>query len=659
MISPTTTDLNSGQGVIHFSTREVVVRRQLGIKLARRKLLDSAKNLQREHERNGTIWIDNNSSMPPLLFRRRDEVVNRSDENNFQGNIHPLLPSGSPIYKNVTFLNNEVVIASTTNWLIDAIRLPDDGLNLKADCPEFDGPHVENTRQRCGKLIADQLGNPVQGSANPSIKLKSLSNGQSFVAGLPSGYLQIFSTERESTWCRQRFEHDGKLRAAMPQRSEIMYNHGKGDVTFIRMILQIAPPRRRYWRDCTDAKLSLHGLITSWSSAKLSERYGLSEIPEWDLSSSPLHTWNQTCNSGDFNESSWDFRKAGSTLLAAHVNPQKDCFSIHTIDENVRYAKNLGNSPSATCVGDTKPLICLDATSRDNYCKMYEDITGICFVGDWGIATAHTLRAGLRYDSATKEVINLLKFWDRRLIAEKNYHRQRETAVKLISFPDTSTVSLSTAIEQCIVGLRPEQQTSEIVKVSGKLPSRCTHPLPIVGLSAPFGENSNSICVSLHGSKNFQAIEPSYSTEDLLLDAVDPSIKKSIKLMSSVRNTLYHLPAFSTDLNFMARYYCQSLKENNIDTEEEMILLYDLSRATIPASMQVNDYCTDGKKENKRKRNKNAKAASQCMVGDSYGTLPVKLLDEYGLSSGATCFGLNDNGTSVVCGSSDGDLFIY
>jgi len=361
MISPASSDLKPGQGVINYSTREGVARRQFGVKLARRKLLDSAKNLQQEHEKNGTIWIDMDSSMPPLLFHRMersDDEANRSDENALQGNIPPLLVGGSsPIYRNVAFLNDEVVIASTTNGLIDAVRLPD-GFDIKADGSEFQGSHVEIKRKRRGKLIADQLGNPVQGSVNTSIKLRSLSNGQSFVAGLPSGYLQIFSTERESTWCRQRFKQQ--------QISEMKYNHEKGDETFIRMILQIAPPRRRYLRDCTHAKLSLQGLITSWTSGKLSEQYGLSEIPDWDLNSSPLH---HTGNSEDFNESSWDFRKSGSTLLSAHIHPQKDCFSIHTIDENVRYAKDLNNSSSATCLGDTKPLICLDTTSWYNCCK--------------------------------------------------------------------------------------------------------------------------------------------------------------------------------------------------------------------------------------------------------------------------------------------------
>jgi len=166
----------------------------------------------------------------------------------------------------------------------------------------------------------------------------------------------------------------------------------------------------------------------------------------------------------------------------------------------------------------------------------------------------------------------------------------------LVSFPQDEVVSLSTDVEQCIVRLRPQQQASEIVELFGKLPSQCTHPLPIVGLSAPFGENFNSICVSLHGGRKFSNTKPWYLTEDFLLDAANLSIKKSIELMSSVPNTLRHLPDFSVDLNFMARYYCHSSKENNADTEEEMILLYDLLRAVIPASIGANDYSTDGEK---------------------------------------------------------------
>jgi len=662
MIGSSDTRRKPGQGYIARSTLEGAAQRRVGLSLGRSKLVERAKDLRREHEGSGSIWSDDgSSSVPPLLFHRTERgVVVR--EGSGQGRFAPYL--GCVAYRNVAFLNDEVVIASTEECLIDAVRLSD-GIDSDADAdvdadvdrpdqnslqtdrlvPQSEVEAKGRRRQRPGKLIADQLGNPQTRGLNSGIKIQSLSNGQSFVTGMRSGDLRIFATERDSTWCRHRF-----------QPSPITTTHGCGctaynDGTFLRTVLQMAPPLRRYRRTRGD------------------DLPGLREIPDWDTNLLLSHTSNGPPflrnRPRDFDESSWDFREIGSTLLAAHVHPEKDFLSLRTLDGNVRYEHGDGakgdNRETTLTLGGTEALICLDESPRG----YDEDITSVCFVGDWGIVTGHT--AELMGSS-----LNRLTFYDRRFITEGHHRRKGDIAVTSRWFPQNEAVDMSPDMERCVVGHGSRQGATEVVEPadSQKMPlSQRNNRVAIVGLSAPFGDHSNSICVSLHGTEPYRHNQTLYSTEDLLLDAVSPStIKQHVKLLSNAPSTLSQLPTFATDLTSMARYHCRTSKgRDGGTTDVEKVLLYDLSTVRVPESMHVNDY-GDGRRRRVGKRRRDGHNVED--VDDnidieggeahgSCGALPLTLLDGDGLSSMATCIGFNDSGTSVVCGSADGDLFIY
>lgn len=629
-----------GQGVIDLSTRQRFLQKKLGIKVARSKLLDSV-NPENENSSENT-WFDSESSIPPLLFRRGEEqtnIENNGGENLSRGDYSQVV-SGTPVYKSVTFLNDEVVLASNSNLQIDAIRLP---VNFQSRSNIAQGDASRRLNDFRGTLVANQLGNPCQSSMNACMELKSLSNGQSFVAGSPSGDLEIFATEREFTWTKERFEHCLSSRKVEPKVRTVL-RHDHVDEKFLRMVLHLGAPRRRYYRNFTNAKLSLQTLISDLSASNSALRYELSEIPDWDMNSSLLDTEYQTSRvvENKINKCSWDFREIGSTLLAAHVHPQKDCFSIHTIDNNVQYIQNRNGNASSKHTGNAKPLVCLDTKPCSSHRKMLEDIVSVCFVGDWGIATAHTL-VGRRPGNSRKEVMNILKFWDRRMIVKNSI---KKSTVNLISFPCVESVPL--------MPTRHRITGSEKVELFEESPPYHHHHLPIVGLFAG-AENSNTIAISFHGSGNVQNA-PCDITKDLFVDAINLSITRTVRLTSIQNTTQLHLPVFSADIDFMARYFCQDTKGVHSVDDEEMILLYDLSTTSLPDTMEINDYSTT--RQRKRKHYNNEKEILQ-NHHNANTILPLKLFDEYGLASSFTCIGMNGSGTRIAVGSLDGDLFMY
>jgi len=206
-----------------------------------------------------------------------------------------------------------------------------------------------------------------QGSGDTSASLS-----QSFCVGLPNGDYFVYSTD-EQRWsgnCSSQINpHDGRSCSF----------HG----------FRYGGSRRRYHRN---PRRHL------WDANSLSHKP--SEIADWDTK-----PWMVRPNDHEGNftldpyspgiESLWDFREVGSLLMAAHVDNERDCFTI--MDHRT------SRRPVVYC----------------NYCpnsyNSREDITALCFASDNCVATSHRWEA----TSGTMNNKNAIKLWDIRMISKE------------------------------------------------------------------------------------------------------------------------------------------------------------------------------------------------------------------------------------------------
>lgn len=206
------------------------------------------------------------------------------------------------------------------------------------------------------------------------VKLFPLSDGQSFCVGLPNGDYRVYS--RGDQLC----SGGGTRLAAIANNSDYQAH-------------QIRGARRRYHRCFRNP---LHSMNQQDPTIQ-QQQPQLSEISDWDAPNRRLtrpksFDWlqNSPALPGRYptvhEDARWAFRETPSTILAAYVDPELDCFTV--MDNRV-------HRPVVYCHAPT--------TGKE------EDITAACFLSDHALLTSHV------WKKRPEQPDNGLKLWDIRM----------------------------------------------------------------------------------------------------------------------------------------------------------------------------------------------------------------------------------------------------
>jgi hypothetical protein len=196
------------------------------------------------------------------------------------------------------------------------------------------------------------------------LQLFPLSNGTTFLVGLPNGDYQIYSGER----CQWSKTMTGK-RVDVPLSPRSSFANCKS----------YKGARRRFYRD--------------WNSSPWnSNSSNLIEISDWEKTIRRPTNYESKALLETYKKNSdpiWAFREIGSSVYIAAVDPDLDCFSIR--DHRV----------------NDRPVICYSNENSQNV----ESIFACCFVSDHALATScQTWRR-------TEPPQNSIRIWDLRKIS--------------------------------------------------------------------------------------------------------------------------------------------------------------------------------------------------------------------------------------------------
>jgi hypothetical protein len=561
---------------------------------------------------------DDSNGNPNLLFRRDDASVE---------------------YTNVAFLNDEVVVAADKYGEVDVVRLP--RFNQQPDDTDCDAKrdnlNAPDKGINMGKLVGNRLG--WRTMCSPTyVKFKSLQNGAAFVTGMPSGEFRVFATEHASTWQNHARESDSNFVSITTQSS------------FLKKAFRIGGPRRRYLRNTC---ASIQQIIQRSGMIPESDCFSQEEILDWDLFASE-RAYHAPRNNGPtyqkmtqkrMEEHRWDFRECSAgSLLAAHVDSDRDCFSIHIADNRTDCKKNEHSFNTRSC---TKPTICIDMESKDNGNMYQEDINAICFVTDHSIATAHTIwknPTGMEADCT-----NLIKLWDIRKLDE-----QAVTESLMSSFPLDKVHPLRPIKTKQI--LRNECTPGNMDASGSNIIRSDAKPSFISRLSSSCN-NTGTLLVSRQMlDKHYQG---RWSSEESMVDLTSDSSTNithisSIAELCNERNFM----AITPEHDFMVT--CGKNVEDNTVGPDSMFF-YDLSKVSNSSSVREyeNTSLPFKRKRREAQPNNDRSALSTKGSGCCIGAVPICLMDRDCLPSIPSCIGLNGSGTALVCGSEDGDLFLW
>ena len=258
------------------------------------------------------------SIQPKLLFRRPNPNF---DSNRF--------------YNRLLYLDQSTILGVDNCGRFDIVGISQE----KSEC---------DTNQGYGKLLADGIKlshhdtNTMRG-IQPEVY--AFQNGSKFVAGYPSGDMEIFSTDRVTA-------------------------------NGVHTSTQHIGPRRRFERDKTH---SLQDMLSAVDHEKLLEEfYSGSELSCWDNGSESFRLGRDVTISGIKPCSQWAFREGGgassSALIAACIDAEGDCFSLRVIDERSRDT-------------ECRPTIFVDTSSGVGPSEE-RNVQSICFAGEYGLVVA-------------------------------------------------------------------------------------------------------------------------------------------------------------------------------------------------------------------------------------------------------------------------------
>jgi hypothetical protein len=361
-------------------------------------------------------------------------------------------------------------------------------------------------------------------------------------------------------------------------------------------------PTRRYKRDLKS--LSLAEQLTSFWDAELLG----TEIPGWSGEHPDTASfWNTetSCakSTPQSSDAQWDFRETGSALMSVHVHPFKDCFAVRVMDDRAQQHP-----------GDQRHNIVIDHQMKGTQGR--EDVTSVCFASDHVVATS------VQCQSSTG-ITSCVKLFDIRMTRNGT----AASAVILPSFP-----------RDIVHGTDPIQSmpTSKLSADSRQLSSGIKTTSTGTMVSSLTSSYSGSIVVSLcEGLSNVDGMGDSlWLYKHCVIDPVQE------RVMATVNQNIREEAG-------AAHFAIESMHEYVACYDGTDISLHDFELRGSPKAMRQN-----------RNRKRNHEGLSSTL-DKSPNTVHGKLHDRYGLTTSISCLAFNESGTSLLGGSSDGDLFVW
>ena len=576
-------------------------------------------------------------------------------------------------YVNALFLNNDTALAADMTGKIDILRLP-------SSSSSGAGAGISDT-----KLLASRLEALPSLKGTSTFKLKRIKDGNAFVVGMPWGKFNIFSSERD-------FDLNSSSSTSIPskicnftqkQQQSLSYH-------YIQSAISIHNPRRKYYRDYSSTNGTLSSIITNTNNdVVLPQR---SEIPNWEnvllvssfsSSSAPPLPYFFPQQRPSNHSSLWDFHEASTgALLSLHINQEFDSFSLMRIgDHRMKSVPSSSSFPSS--------LVGIDLTSKDAPSSYEEHFTTCTFISDNLVATAHHICPSTS-SSSTSAAINMIKLWDLRMMTN-NDTRQRKPQrpldlIRLSTFPENFSVGFEPISTKSIAASQHDEEnriyrginSSEIV----------------TGLSSSKGSSNGNLMVTLKkttrtssngsGRRQPQQRRPSPIVEHRVFDLGRMEFTRSVQQCNS---NLESIPTYSISGSnkFMACHTTGSNSTNEDDPsnndascndtakKKKSIAIYDLTKTSssrgkskLRSKMGMNSAGTklqvSGQKRGANSRDGGSRSSGKtamidsCMVSHQWNPI---LNDRYGLETSLSCMEMDYDGTALLGGTVDGDLFLW
>lgn len=433
-------------------------------------------------------------------------------------------------------------------------------------------------------------------AAKSRCKLYSMQRGNAFAVGLPCGEYRVFATERASTWGEQRgLSTPSPLSQTIPPKASPYITKG----------WKVKRPVRRYTRD--PASLSLAEQLTSFWDAELLG----TEIPGWSGENPDTASFFNTETSctkptPQSSDAQWDFRETGSALLSVHVHPYKDCFAVRVMDDRAQQYP-----------GDQRHNIVIDHHIKGKQGR--EDVTSVCFASDQAVATSTQRQSGAGITSC-------IKLFDIRMTRNGT----AAAAVVLPSFP-----------RDIVHGMGPIKslQSSKLSADSRTYSSGTATTGTVVNLASSCnGSILVSLCEDLpNGVDGMFMDAPLGLYKHCVIDPVQERVKATVNQEIREEGKTYFA----------------------VDSTHECVACYDGTDISLHAFASVEAGGPPNKaiKQNRnRKRNHHGISST---FDSSPNTIHGKFLDRYGLTTTISCLAFDESGTSLIGGSTDGDLFVW
>ena len=608
-------------------------------------------------------------------------------------------------YSSCTFLDSyDRVLAVDNKGSLDLIRLAD----IRSQNSIQGGAKVSQSHQ---KLVADfELGAELNQQSFSTARVQALSGGRTVAFGLADDSLCLLHLDGRSN----SYVYGGKNRgeALLPVslatgtlNSSLLPQFTASRTTY---------PRRTHYRDRRNPKLSINELCRSRMNEYIASRSNHLQYNGYasghdNPDVSELHAIDYTSARERISspvrfipglrpphDARWDilevrpsYSSANSLLYVAHVDSDYDAFWTQVLDGRVR-ASSVPTTPNKTSYRYNATTILIDGTTRDRPGKVEEHVTACTMVTDVCMATAHIscgnygstpasefFDRGLPY-AGYSGMSSCIKLWDLRMVRkEKEAVGDTPIPADTIVFPgppsfqdaDFAVLEPSATIHTQLTSTDGLLAFSEPVYASDSCadsreqskPSFACGDHVITNLSTARGpfDGSNNIGSARGGS---MIVTTQSRTKSSRVEHAKLDLSGSIKMTRRIPQTNFSSgcqPVYAIDSSHKYLATCSDVRNGSITSNNEGVFGVRLPKASTRLTLyNLNEEPSSNQSTQSsvapwRYREQREDPSSWTFQTEA------ALADRYGVKTELSCMAMNANGTALLGGTTDGDLFLW
>ncbi len=612
------------------------------------------------------------SSQPKLVYRKPDSM------------------SETSLYSRCAFLDSyDKVLAVDNRGTLDLVRLADIRSQNKLGTQR--GNQASQSQH---KIVANfELGAELKQRSFSTVHVQALSGGSTVAFGLEDDSLCLLDLEGRMNQTLYDGSNSDDLMMPLSLRS--------GPITSSRSPMFTASrtnhPRRTHYRDRRNPRLSLHELCrhrTNQNNGNCVE--GFFNYDHNDVSDLHLIDYTRKRISSPVNfipdlrpphDARWDILEihpnahgSASLLYVAHVDSDYDAFWTQVLDGRVRASKAGKQSRKK----HNATTILIDATTRDRPGTVEEHVTACAMATDVCMATAHIscgnygstpasefFDRGLPY-AGYSGMSSCVKLWDLRMVHKKKTGLDKSPlpadTIIFSSPPSFENADFALVEPSVTIPTRLTSKDGSLAFSKATFEEDCfTNSRAEMGSSLACGDyvitNLSSSRDSYVGPSNngsarggsmivtTQSRTKSTRVEHAKLDLSGPMQMTRKVAQTNCSMGCHPVYAIASSHNYLAT--CSNIQNNNSSSGNGIggfrsrsseastkISLYDLT------DMPLTD--------------RYSCASSQQREDPSWSyQTETSLTDRYGVNTELSCIAMNSNGTSLLGGTTDGDLFVW